>query len=232
MKISVLINKMVWSIILRARKNRRMLERFSRQDFISDAFKMLDFNKISGDYAEFGCHGGNTFFMAWLENKRYSGSRHMWAFDSFNGLPYSENPIDNHPKWIPGKMNTSLDDFIALNKYRGLNKDKDYTAVPGFFERSLVEFDQKLDKIAFAYIDCDLFTSTNMVLEFIAPRLQHGGILAFDDWWCWSSTLKSGEMLAMAKFHAEEYDFRLHDYGRYGWHGQAFVVEKIIKKQW
>ena len=42
--------------------------------------------------------------------------------------------------------------------------------------------------IALAYIDCDLYSSTMPVLEFLLPRLKNGMIIAFDDYFCWSAT--------------------------------------------
>ena len=51
-----------------------------------------------------------------------------------------------------------------------------------------------------AYIDCNLYSSTVTVLEFLAPRLKHGMIVAFDDYFCWSPTQVSGERFALHEF--------------------------------
>lgn len=39
-------------------------ERLSRQTFFHNAFKAISFNKITGDYVEFGCWGCETFPLA------------------------------------------------------------------------------------------------------------------------------------------------------------------------
>ena len=36
-------------------------ERHEREEFFYKVFRALSFNAISGDYVEFGCHGGTTF---------------------------------------------------------------------------------------------------------------------------------------------------------------------------
>ena len=46
--------------------------------------------------------------------------------------------------------------------------------------------------IALAYIDCDMYSSTKTVLEFLLPRLKHGRTLAFDDYFCWADDRVSG----------------------------------------
>ncbi len=44
-------------------------EKNGRKQFMRNAFKMLHFNAMTGDYAEFGSCGGNTFRLAWDEIK-------------------------------------------------------------------------------------------------------------------------------------------------------------------
>ena len=81
---------------------------------------MLAFNGISGDYAEFGCHGGTTFAMAHRNAKIRGGARHQWAFDSFSGLPPAVDGADAHPIWVAGEMATSLQDFRAACRRQGI----------------------------------------------------------------------------------------------------------------
>ena len=48
----------------------RKLARSFKQQFFWCVFKALAFNGIDGDYAEFGCHGGMTFTLAYQEMRR------------------------------------------------------------------------------------------------------------------------------------------------------------------
>jgi hypothetical protein len=202
-----------------------------RYEFLRKAFVALRFNGIKGDYAEFGCCGGNTFCIAHQLSTEYSydvGPFHLWAFDSFQGFPESSMDKDAHPQWIKGEMATSLEWFHHICRSRGVPRSA-YTTVPGFYEKSLDASapGPRPEKIRLAYIDCDLYSSTKAVLQFLMPRLQHGMILAFDDYYCYSSTAPSGERLAVAETFVGNTQWRLLPYVQFGWHGMSFIVETI-----
>ena len=196
-----------------------------RQFFLS-AFKVIQYNGIDGDYAEFGCHGGITFGLAYQEICRRQLPIKMWAFDSFQGLPSSDLPEDQHPKWIANSMKISIDDFHRVCSQNNIPRDR-YETVVGYYEDSLKESAGKSlpDNICLAYIDCDLYSSTKTVLEFLKPRLKHGMIIAFDDYYWWSSEQISGERRAMLKFFEKNPDWHLEPYIQYGWASKSFVVE-------
>jgi hypothetical protein len=83
--------------------------------------------------------------------------------------------------------------------------------------------------IALAFIDCDMYSSTKSVLRFLMPRLKHGMIIAFDDYFCWSATQVSGERRAMLEAFGRNEKWQLLPYMQFGYHGQSFVVEdKLI----
>jgi hypothetical protein len=123
----------------------------------------------------------------------------LWAFDSFSGLPPQVLPEDEHPIWVRGTMSIEVDEFEKICKESGIPLAH-YSVVPGFYENTLSAphtADLPSD-ICLAYIDCDLYSSTKAVLEFLLPRLKHGMIIAFDDYYCWSATQVSGERKACA----------------------------------
>ena len=74
-------------------------------------------------------------------------------------------------------------------------------------------------------IDCDLYSSTKTVLEFLMPRLKHGMIIAFDDYFCWSATQISGERKAMMELFSKDCRWEMVPYMQFGWHGNSFVIE-------
>jgi hypothetical protein len=82
------------------------------------------------------------------------------------------------------------------------------------------------EKIALAFIDCDLYTSTRDVLAFLSPRLKHGMILAFDDYFTYSESAISGERLALLELEQPRRDLAFIPYVQFGWHGQSFIVER------
>ena len=163
-------------------------ERLVRREFFYNAFKALRFNGIDGDYAEFGSWGGLTLGLAYEESRRHGHPAKLWAFDSFQGFP-TPREADAHPEWAEGKMAITVAEFRAACAKRGIPRDA-YTVVPGFYEETVARMspmDEPAD-IALAYVDCDLYTSTRTVLEFLRPRLKHGMIVAFDDYFCWPAS--------------------------------------------
>lgn len=199
-------------------------ENLGRAQFFDLAFKALSYNGIEGDYLEFGSHGARTITLAHRAAVRHGHGAHLWAFDSFEGLPDPVGTIDLHPEWPGGAMSTSETTFHSLCRQRGLARDR-YTTVPGFYEDSLRSTDRPLPaKVALAYVDCDLYSSTVEVLRFLEPRLGNGAIVAFDDYFCWTSAGPSGEQRAAAEAFGPERGWRLEPYLPYGWHGHSFAV--------
>jgi hypothetical protein len=193
--------------------------------FIRRAFQALVYNGIEGDYAEFGCWGGRTFTLASGAARLLGHGAHLWAFDSFEGLPASEDPRDDHKAWLPGAMAMSQSAFIDTCVRNGVPRAS-FTTVPGYFDKTLTAGGTALPRrICFAYVDCDLYTSTREVLTFLADRLCHGAVLAFDDYYCFGESQTAGERLAASEVLGAHDRWRLVPYIQYGWAGMSFLVE-------
>jgi hypothetical protein len=189
------------------------------------ATKAVTFNCIHGDYAEFGCHQGVIFTLAWQKSRRHRHDATLWAFDSFAGLPAAQDVNDDHQAWRPGKLATTLPEFQAICPRIGI-LPAHYRAIPGFYGDSLGALaagDQPVN-IALAHLDCYLYSSTSEVLKFLLPRLKHGLITAFGDYFCWSAERPSGERQAMLEHLGDNDRWHLLPYVQFGWHGQSFVV--------
>lgn len=201
-------------------------ERKCRQEFFYNAFKALSFNGIDGDYAEFGCWGGRTFALAYHEIRRHRHEARLWAFDSFQGLPSIKEEGDEHPVWKKGTMATSIDEFNAICALNGIPTDA-YSVVPGFYDETLTRLspDNAPTNISLAYVDCDMYSSSKSVMRFLEPRLKHGMIIAFDDYFCSSASQISGERRAMLELFANNDRWALLPYMQFGWAGNSFVVE-------
>jgi O-methyltransferase len=199
---------------------------YDRRRFFRFAFWNLAFNQISGDYVEFGSWSARSFRMAYDASRRASYPCWMWSFDSFEGLPAVQSMLDEHPRWTTGAMSMSLDDFVAACRRHGIPGDV-YRVVPGWYDQTLAPdaSGQRPDDVCLAYIDCDLYSSTRVVLEFLRPRLKHGMILAFDDYFAWSASDVSGERRALSEFMADLPTYRLVPFLRFGPASLAFVVE-------
>jgi O-methyltransferase len=199
-------------------------------DFFWDSFVALKINGISGDYVEFGSWGANSLQRAYQAINAIGPPRHCWAFDSFSGLPDVESPFDDHPVWsshvFGNEGQGGVAKFHDACAEKGVPPDA-YTAIEGYYEDSLPAIgDGAPDDIALAYIDCNMYSSTVTVLEFLAPRLKHGMIVGFDDYFLWSPRQVSGERAALEQFCARHPEWHFQRYRDIHYAGLAFVVER------
>ena len=194
--------------------------------FMRRAFQALTYNGTTGDYAEFGCFGGRTFTLAHGAAKLVGHDAHLWAFDSFEGLPATEDPRDAHVGWAEGAMAMSEQHFVDQCRSRGMAAG-DFTTVKGFYSETLRDGapGPRPQRICFAYVDCDLYSSAVEVLTFLLPRLCNGAIVAFDDYYCYGDTHPSGERLAAGEVFGRQDDWRLVPFIQWGWAGMSFIVE-------
>jgi O-methyltransferase len=198
-----------------------------RTSFFWDAFTFLQVSGIRGDYVEFGSWGGNSLKLAYEASRQLSPGRHLWAFDSFQGLPAITHPRDD--RWRTGGESHGqggIDAFYETCDGLGIPRDA-YTAVEGYFEATLPwrGVDGPPSDIALAYIDCNMYSSTLEVFEFLAPRLKHGMIIAFDDYFCYSSQEVSGERAAKIELESAHPELNFVRFKDVHWAGVSFIVE-------
>ncbi|GJM37311.1 MAG: hypothetical protein DHS20C19_06780 [Acidimicrobiales bacterium] len=197
-------------------------------EFFYDAWTNLNINAISGDYVEFGSWGGNTM------NQAYKAlcltgltDRHLWAYDSFDTLPEAQDDRDYHPGWNPGGAmgGGGVDKFYEACDRHGIPREA-YTATEGYFEDTIgtAEPDDPPADIAMCLIDCNLYSSAATCMEWLQPRLKHGMILAFDDYWCWSPDKISGEQSLLMEFQRDHPEWTFDRYHTIARAGLSFVV--------
>lgn len=207
--------------------------------FFWDAFTAVTVNKISGDYVEFGSWGCNTLQRAYHACQQFGGNRHFWAFDSFQGLPPSEDPRDQHPVLAPGGAGQGgVDAFYAMCDGFDVPRDA-YTAIEGFYEDTLPPLGTTGEPrdIAVVYIDCNMYSSTISAFEFLVSRLKPGMIVGFDDYYLYSAESGvSGEREALDEFLRAHPEWHFHRFKDIHWGGVGFVVEHsesaVHRKPW
>lgn len=95
----------------------------------------------------------------------------FYGFDSFEGLP--ENWMEGYEK-----------DRFSLQQLPIV--DDNVELVKGWFDESLAEFVRRKDlskeMINFIHIDCDLYSSTKTVFQYLGPYIQNGTFIAFDEY--------------------------------------------------
>lgn len=121
---------------------------------------------IEGDVVELGCNVGTTsvYIQEFLKDKEFH------VYDSFEGLPEkTKNDITNFSK---GSCKTTKEIFI--NNFRG---KKIPIIHEGWFKDAVYP-----DKISFAFLDGDFYSSIIDSLEKVYPRMSKGGIIAIHDY--------------------------------------------------
>ncbi|PIQ86853.1 MAG: hypothetical protein COV74_03205 [Candidatus Omnitrophica bacterium CG11_big_fil_rev_8_21_14_0_20_45_26] len=176
-----------------------------RFDFFSWTANYLSANYIDGVYVEFGCCGAVTmrYALNTLGKPAAYGLRnhisHFFAFDSFEGLPEASG-LDRQKCFSKGKFSMSEEAFKRLMR-RDLYR---VTTIKGFYQDTLPHYEwQEKNGIALAYFDCDYYESTKNALEFIKDKMNHGAVIAFDDWQMYYGDPKRGQKKAMTEFREQ-----------------------------
>jgi len=126
--------------------------------------------RVPGNIIEFGVATGDSTRVIRRTLKRYGrrwfipfGRKQLFACDSWEGLPEAWENVDVgglacEPPRIPGVR-----------------------FVKGYFQDTLTEqLRREVGHVAFAHFDADLYSSTKVALEWIAPLLTTGSLLLFD----------------------------------------------------
>jgi len=151
-------------------------------EILSAAFEILSIPKnIEGHIVEAGVFkGGSAAKLSIIANML---NRKLYLFDSFEGLP--ENS-ENH---VTSLLGHSIDGWFKGGLFKGglaevKNNIETYgesevcNYVKGYFEDSMSKF---TEKIAFAYLDVDLASSTRTCLKYLYPLLSKGGTIMSQD---------------------------------------------------
>ncbi len=117
-------------------------------------------------YLEFGVFQGASLLL-WSALLRNSDSK-LHGFDSFEGLPEDWDGQRQRATFsTAGNMPHFEDARVALHK--------------GWFDETLQKFEVPNHEVLIAHLDADLYSSTALVLKFLAPAMQPGTILIFDE---------------------------------------------------
>lgn len=140
---------------------------------------------IPGDVVELGCYRGDTsiVFQRALQNfTNLSGgsSKNLWLYDSFAGLPEKsrEDSSAAGDQFKSGELFVTKREVIEKFKRQNLPLPKIKKA---FFEELDPETDLP-DKISFAFLDGDLYTSIKTSLALVESKMQPGSIIIVHDY--------------------------------------------------
>lgn len=184
---------------------------------------------LKGDYYEFGIFNGYSIFYAQqIAKKKNLAKMKFFGFDSFKGLP-AVGKEDEGGNFKQGQYARPKKDVIK-NIVSHNGDMSTIILIEGYWKNSLKKSlikKHKMRKIAVAYIDCDLYSSTREVLTFIKPLLMKNSLMIFDDWDAFLNKGKvSGEQLAFKEFKKANPKIKFIPDFSYCWHGQVMRVTK------
>jgi O-methyltransferase len=131
---------------------------------------------IPGDIVEVGCNAGQTSVLLERIIEHHDPRRTLHLYDSFEGLPEASKEDTNTP-YREGWMKVSPDTVLENFRRFGLRAPQIH---PGWFDATLPK--QLPNKISFAYLDGDFYSSILVSLEHVYPRLVHGAVCVVDDY--------------------------------------------------
>lgn len=138
---------------------------------------------LEGGIAECGVWRGRTFVAMALYLKQKGIPKTIFGFDSFQGFDASvETDIslggaDVNVKKLRGFDDTS---YALVQRKAGAFHLENFRIEPGFFQESLPRCEG--EKFCFVHLDCDLYESYAVCLDFFYPRMVSGGIILFDEY--------------------------------------------------
>lgn len=137
-----------------------------------------------GDYLEFGVFNGASMSSMYLTCKELGlDSTRFFGFDAFQGLPASSENEDDGV-WKKGFYACSFEQMENCLKGKGIDPANIHW-VKGWYEDTLNPDTIKnlgLGKLGIVFVDCDTYSSSKAVLDFIAPLITEPAIICLDDW--------------------------------------------------
>ena len=134
---------------------------------------------VEGDFVELGCYKGDTSILLQKLLHKNGYDRRLFLYDSFEGLPErtKEDASVAGDGFKKGELDVTKKEVILKFKKAGLPVPKIKKA---FFED--LEKADLPEKIAFAFLDGDLYGSIKTSLNLVLPRLSKDATLLIHDY--------------------------------------------------
>lgn len=145
----------------------------SRRDLFAACLE--ESKRVAGGlHMEFGVYKGDSINML----AKLAPERAFLGFDSFEGLP---------EMWTIESKKGAFDVGGKLPAVR-----KNVSLVKGFYSATLPKFtaENKTGAVAFVHVDCDLYSATKEMFEYLGPWFRAGTVIVFDEFynypdWLW-----------------------------------------------
>ncbi|MBW4483582.1 MAG: TylF/MycF family methyltransferase [Tildeniella torsiva UHER 1998/13D] len=134
---------------------------------------------IPGDFVECGTYKGGS---AALLSKFLNSKRHLWLYDSFQGMPStSTKDGESAAEWI-GKCAAEVSDLKEALGHVSAPLEQCHIK-PGWFKETFQE--ELPEQVALLHCDADWYESVSLVLTTFYDRIPKGGCIILDDFGYW-----------------------------------------------
>jgi hypothetical protein len=157
-------------------------EWFNRLVFFNQLVERIA--EVPGDIVECGVAAGSSLALLTSLTRANGQCRHVWGFDSWAGLPSPDARDLGVGSVAAAGIFAEASPEKVMDELAAYGLDAATTArlvrlVPGFFAETLPAYE---GEIALLHVDVDLYQSYRDCLECLWPRVQPGGIVAFDEY--------------------------------------------------
>ena len=166
---------------------------------------------VEGDIVECGVWFGYGLFSLAVLVEGSGVRRHIWGFDSFQGLPAPKKEDLASPKAIAKKGALVAKEETVLRNLKNFGLDEQFindqvTLVKGWFSETLPK--HRGSSIAFLHLDPDLYESYKTALENLWPEVSVGGIVTLDAYG--DTDLFPGAKKAVDEYFSQHRDVIIH----------------------
>jgi O-methyltransferase len=131
---------------------------------------------VPGDVVELGCYEGTTAILLQTTLDQHRSAKRLHVYDSFAGLPPA-SPQDGPTRFREGDCGTTRERLVA--NFREFDLEPPVIHA-GWFRDTLPG--GLPERVAFAHLDGDFYTSTREGLEHLYPHLSPGAVVVVDDY--------------------------------------------------
>ena len=139
---------------------------------------------IEGDLAECGVFRGESLIPTAVYLKQTGKKKILFGLDSFEGFDETVHQDirlggeRDSEKRVKGFNQTSLE--YVQNKLKTFEAESQVRLIRGFFHETLSSIQDR--RFSFVHLDCDIYESYKVCLDFFYERLTRGGIILLDEY--------------------------------------------------
>lgn len=142
----------------------------------------IEHDEVPGDFVECGVYRGGSALLLGDAIKTSPMKRHLWLFDSFEGLPAPTAYDGPSAPYLKSTLKSDAAEVARLLRDHGVPPDRT-TITPGWFHKTLHK--ANIRRIALLHIDADWYSSVKQCLNDLYHLVSPGGIVVLDDYNDW-----------------------------------------------